>query len=159
MFPCCARIVLGRCTDRGLSREFAWDGGKLEALTRIKSAMSSPPTPLCSVSSACSNPPVAKPSINGCYFAHSFRRRNRPGMAASGRGRSVADRRSSHRERSRPGAPERAADFGASVAAAIHHRAHRPSVLPGTHSSFTNLNGPEPVASVICVLASVLAMR
>jgi hypothetical protein len=127
MFPCCARIVLGRCTDRGLSREFAWDGGKLEALTRIKSAMSSPPTPLCSVSSACSNPPVAKPSINGCYFAHSFRRRNRPGMAASGRGRSVADRRSSHRERSRPGAPERAADFGASVATAIHHRAHRPS--------------------------------
>jgi hypothetical protein len=72
-------------TDRGLSREFAWDGGKLEVLTRIKSALSSPPTPLCSVSSACSNPPVAKPSINGCYFAHSFRRRNRPGMAASGR--------------------------------------------------------------------------
>jgi len=29
-----------------------------------------------------------------------------------------------------PGAPERAADFGASVATAIHHRAHRPSAQP-----------------------------
>jgi hypothetical protein len=66
-----------------------------------------------------------------------------------GRGRLVADRRSSHRERSRPGAPERAADFGASVATAIRHRAHRPSAQraltsfhrPATTRRFTSRNG------------------
>ena len=33
------------------------------------------------------------------------------------------------------------------------------TLLPGTHSSFTNLNGPEPIGSVMFVDASVLAMR
>src|SRR6266404_9761307 len=33
------------------------------------------------------------------------------------------------------------------------------TLLPGTHSSLTNLNGPEPIASVMLVDASVLAMR
>src|SRR6266699_1199896 len=33
------------------------------------------------------------------------------------------------------------------------------TLLPGTHSSFTNLKGPEPIGSVMLVDASVLAMR
>src|SRR5262249_11973799 len=33
------------------------------------------------------------------------------------------------------------------------------TLLPGTHSSFTILNGPEPIDSVIWVKASVLATR
>src|SRR5262252_3701490 len=33
------------------------------------------------------------------------------------------------------------------------------TLLPGTHSSFRNLNGPEPIGSVMLVDASVLAMR
>src|SRR5260370_14135145 len=33
------------------------------------------------------------------------------------------------------------------------------TLLPGTHSSLTNLKGPEPIGSVMLVDASVLAMR
>ena len=51
-----------------------------------------------------------------------------------------------------PGAPERAADFGASVATAIHHRAHRPSAQralrsfhrPATTRRFTVARRPVP---------------
>ncbi len=33
------------------------------------------------------------------------------------------------------------------------------TLLPGTHSALTNLNGPEPVGSSTCLNASVAAMR
>jgi len=56
-----------------------------------------------------------------------------------------------------PGAPERAADFGASVATAIHHRAHRPSAQraltsfhrPATTLRFTVAQRPVPFGGSI----------
>src|SRR5271154_1453188 len=49
------------------------------------------------------------------------------------------------RSKDAPGAPERAADFGASVATAIHHQAHRPSAqraLTSFHRPATNAASP-----------------
>ena len=80
-------------------------------------------------------------SAYGSFPAHLRPHRVRPGTRALGRHRPFADRRSSHRERSRPRRAGESCGLWSLSCDPIHHRAHRPSAQR-VLTSFTVLRQP-----------------